>query len=78
MPLTDHTLDPKSSHLLSNPAFHNKKAGTHDLVYAKEVFLDHAVEVYEKTRVRKKAKFFERLNAALYRSLKGFFDVYYK
>lgn len=78
MSYTAHTLDHKNGHLLSNPAFHSKKAGTHDLVYAKEVFLDHAVEVYEKNRVRKKARFFERLNAALDRSLRGLFDVGYK
>ena len=78
MPYTAHTLDHKNGHLLSNPAFHNKKAGTDDLVYAKEVFLDHAVEVHEKTPVSKKGGLFGRLNAALYRSLKGSFDVRYK
>ncbi|MCH7806094.1 MAG: hypothetical protein IH995_02995 [Proteobacteria bacterium] len=78
MTYNNPTVAQNSPHLLTNPVFHSKKAGTDDLFYSKEVILDHAVDIHEKTQVWNKTKLFGRLNAALYRSLKGFFDVGYK
>ncbi len=67
-----------SPHLLGDPVFHCKKAGTDDLFYPKKAILDHAVDIHEKTAAKKKAPVLTRLNNALHRSLRGFFDVTYK
>lgn len=78
MTCTTQTLDPKTHPLLTSKLFHSKKAGTDDLFFPKEVILDHAVEVHEKEHGAKIGTVLARLNRALARSLKGFFDVTYK
>lgn len=82
MTCSTQTLDPKTHPLLTSKLFHSRKAGTADLFFPKEVILDHAVEIFEKDhRAEKRAKIetvLARLNRALSRSLKGFFDVTYK
>ena len=76
MATTTHTIDPKTHPLLTSRLFHSRKAGTKDLFFGKnEVILDHAVEVHEKEAEANKPALLERLNGALARSLKGYFDV---
>ena len=78
MTCTTKTVDPKTHPLLTSRLFHSRKAGTKDLFFAKEVILDHAVEVHETEAKTNFPAILGRLSAALARSLKGYFDVSYK
>lgn len=78
MTFTTQTINPKTHPLLTSKLFHSRKAGTDDLFFPKEVILDHAVEVHEKGHGAETETILARLNRAMTRSLKGFFDVTYK